>query len=77
MGGPGLKCNLNGNRNAKLQHWPFGALGSLYEVVQNSADRGFSRTTAPGRLGKIAPLCKQKPRRVEGGTEMSAGWSRV
>ena len=34
--------------------WPFGALGFLYEVVQNSADRGFSRTTAPGRLGKIS-----------------------
>ena len=31
MGGPGLEWNLNGNRNAKLQHWPFGALGSLYE----------------------------------------------
>ena len=54
MGWSGLECNLNGNRNAKLQHWPFGVLGSLYEVVQNSADRGFSRTTAPGRLGKIS-----------------------
>ena len=48
MGWPGLEWNLNGNRNAKLQHWPFGVLGSLYEVVQNGADRGFSRTTAPG-----------------------------
>ena len=27
MGGPGLAWNLNGNRNAKLQHWPVGALG--------------------------------------------------
>ena len=53
-GGPGLEWNVNGNRNAKLQHWPFGVLGSLYEVVQNSADSGFSRTTAPGRLGKIS-----------------------
>ena len=48
----------------------FWLLVSLYEVVQNSAGRGFSRTTAPGRLGKIsicavfAPLCKQKPRTV-------------
>ena len=32
----------------------FWLLVSLYEVVQNSADRGFSRTTAPGRLGKIS-----------------------
>ena len=31
-----------------------GLLVFLYEVVQNNADRGFSRTTAPGRLGKIS-----------------------
>ena len=51
MGGPGLEWNSNRTLNAKLQHWPFGAR-SLYEVVQNSADRGFSRTTAVRRLGK-------------------------
>ena len=63
-GGPGLEWNLNGNRNAKLQHWPFGVLGSLYEVVQNSADSGFFPDHRFGASGKnfylrcFAPLCK-------------------
>ena len=69
MGGLGLDWNLNGNRNAKLQHWPFGALGSLYEVVQNSADRGFFLDHRPGASGKnfylrcFAPLCKTETKR--------------
>ena len=44
----------------------FWLLASLYEVVQNSADRGFFLDHRPGGAGKnfylrcSAPLCKQK-----------------
>ena len=45
-------------RGTEMQSCGIGLLGllvSLYEVVQNSADiEGFSRTTAPGRLGKVS-----------------------
>ena len=60
-------------RGTEMQSCGIGLLGllvSLYEVVQNSANRGFFPDHRPGASGKkfylrcFAPLCKQKPRGV-------------
>ena len=60
-------------RGTEMQSCGIGLLGllvSLYEVVQNSANRGFFPDHRPSTSGKsfylrcFAPLCEQKPRGV-------------
>ena len=85
-GGP--RCQWEGPEEEfkggpKMQSCGIGLLGllvSLYEVAQNSANRGiFSRTTAPGRLGKVS-ICaalhhfvNRNQEEFKGGREMSGG----